>query len=205
MTPRALLAAPTLPERAVPSDNPEPVLPRVAAGDPEAVRECVARYGPLVWGIARRALGPGPDAEDAVQEAFVELWKSAGRFDPAFAPEVAFVAMVARRRALDLRRRAGRRIQAAPLADAEGRPDPDPGPVHRAELAEGVALAAAALATLPAAQQSAIRLAVCQGWTHEQIAAGTGTPLGTVKTLIRRGLLKVRDTLLAGPAGRGDS
>src|ERR1043165_482447 len=83
------------------------LLARVAGGDPRAVRDCIARYGGLVWSIARRF--EGADAEDAVQEIFLDLWKSAARFDPQIASEPAFVAMIARRRLIDRRRTRRRR------------------------------------------------------------------------------------------------
>src|SRR3954470_14464574 len=84
-----------------------PLLGRVAAGDQQAVRECLARYGGLVWSIARRF--EAADAEDAVQEIFLDLWKSAARFDRQIASEASFVAMIARRRLIDRKRTRGRR------------------------------------------------------------------------------------------------
>lgn len=66
-------------------DGPEtdkPLLPAVAAGERPAMESCLERYEGLVWALARRMLGDGPEAEDAVQDVFIELWKSAGRFDP---------------------------------------------------------------------------------------------------------------------------
>src|SRR5215813_5986353 len=83
------------------------LLARVASGDRGAVRDCIARYGGLVWSIARRF--EGADAEDAVQEIFLDLWKSAARFDPRIASESAFVAMITRRRLIDRRRTRRRR------------------------------------------------------------------------------------------------
>jgi RNA polymerase sigma-70 factor (ECF subfamily) len=183
--------------------RPDPLLPRIAAGDPTAVRECIARYGPLVLALARRAVGTGPDAEDAVQDVFVELWKSARRFDPTRSSEPTFVTTVARRRVLDLRRRTSLRPPASPLPDALA--DPRRDAADETDLADEVAFAGRALAQLPADQQHVIRLAICQGWTHEQIATGTGTPLGTVKTLIRRGLIEVREILTAHRPERRDA
>ena len=172
---------------------PPPVLPRVAAGDPAAVRECLARYGGLVWGIARRFLGNSADAEDAVQDVFVEVWKSAGRFDPSVAAETTYIAMIARRRLIDGRRRQGRRPKAESLVgEVAGRAGPCP-----VELADDAAAAARALAELRPEQREAVRLAVVCGLTHDQIAERTGQPLGTVKSHVRRGLLRVRELLTA--------
>jgi RNA polymerase sigma-70 factor (ECF subfamily) len=170
----------------------DPVLPRIARGDQSAVRECLDRYGGLVWGLARRFLGNLADAEDAVQDVFVDLWKSAGRFDPALASEPTFVTLVARRRLIDGRRRTLRRPPAQPLPEAlpAGPPGPD-----RAETADEAARAAQALAGLRDEQKRMIHLAIYQGLTHEEIAERTGVPLGTVKTHIRRGLMKVREAL----------
>ena len=96
--------------------NAEPTfLERIAAGDPLAVDGCLEKYRGLVWSIARRFAGNHADAEDAVQEVFVELWRHAGRFDPAVAAESTFVATVARRRLIDRHRRRGRQPEAVPF------------------------------------------------------------------------------------------
>ncbi len=94
---------------------PETLLPRIAAGDPDAVQACIRRYGGLVWSLALRMSRSREDAEDAVQEIFISLWKSADRFDPSRATEVTFIAMVARRRLIDRRRAAQRRPEEATL------------------------------------------------------------------------------------------
>src|SRR5438132_13118196 len=82
----------------------EDLLPRVARGDGVAVEQCVDRYGGLIWQIALRFSATRADAEDAVQEVFIDLWKSAARFDPTRASETTFVAMIARRRLIDRKR-----------------------------------------------------------------------------------------------------
>src|SRR4029079_2303035 len=103
------------------------LLARVAGGDPGAVRDCLARYGSLVWSIARRF--EGNDAEDAVQEIFLDLWKSAPRFDPQLSSEPAFIAMLARRRLIDRKRMRQRRpttetiTAEPPIADHARGPD----------------------------------------------------------------------------------
>ncbi|MCX5746449.1 MAG: sigma-70 family RNA polymerase sigma factor, partial [Proteobacteria bacterium] len=90
-----------------------PLLARVAVGDRGALRECLDRYGGLVWSIARRF--EASEAEDAVQEIFVDLWKSAVRYDPEVASEPTFIAMIARRRLIDRRRSRGRRPATEPM------------------------------------------------------------------------------------------
>lgn len=165
----------------------------MAANDADAVRECLDRYSGLVWSLARRFSRSDADAEDAAQEVFVSLWRSASRYDPAVANEATFVAMIARRRLIDRARAAERRPPAAALIDGS---DPagaasEPG----ADLSEDATHAARALNELSAEQQKMIRLSVYQGLSHEQIASATGLPLGTVKTHIRRGLLRVRESL----------
>jgi RNA polymerase sigma-70 factor (ECF subfamily) len=171
-------------------------LPRIAVGDHSAVRECIDRYGRLILAIAHRFLGRTSDAEDAVQDTFIELWKHAGRFDPRQGSELSFITTIARRRLIDGRRKAGRRPSAAPL------PDTLPEPAERREcpfdLADEVVLARAALAELKDEQRSVILMAVNDGLTHGEIATQTGLPLGTVKTHIRRGLLTVRKRLTVG-------
>lgn len=172
------------------------ILQRVALGDPGAPAECIDRYGGLVWSLARR-LSPGPaDAEDATQEIFLDVWRSAARFDPAVASEATFIATIARRRLIDRRRSAQRHQGTRPIEDHAAIAN-DPPAVERGEEA---AAAARALAQLPPEQQRVIQLSIHAGLSHEQIVRATGLPLGTVKTHIRRGLMRVRDSLSSRPS-----
>jgi RNA polymerase sigma-70 factor (ECF subfamily) len=170
------------------------VLPRIAAGDPAAVPDCITRYGGLVWSLARRFLGNPADAEDAVQDVFIELWKNAARYDPKLASESTYITMIARRRLIDRKRRAGRVLPAQSLADEP----PAAGSRARVEIEDEAAKAAAVLNELRDDERRVIQMAVYQGMTHEEIAAATGLPVGTVKTHIRRGLIRVRERLAAG-------
>lgn len=172
------------------------LLPRIANGDSAAVRECIARYGGLVWSLARRFLANPADAEDAVQDVFVDLWRNAAKFDPAKSAEPTFVTMLTRRRLIDRKRRIARVPVPAPLeADPPGRAAGGEG---SAEVSDEAARAAEALRGLRDEQRRVIGMAVYQGLTHEEIAATTGLPVGTVKTHIRRGLLRVRELLGVG-------
>jgi len=178
--------------------EPTSVLPRIAAGDPAAVPDCIARYGGLVWGLARRFLGNPSDAEDAVQDVFIELWKNAGRFDPALSSEPTYVTMIARRRLIDRKRRVGRAPAVQTLVEE---PPAVPRGPNRAEIDDEAAKAAAVLNELREDERRVIVMAIYEGKTHEEIAAETRLPVGTVKTHIRRGLIRVRERLgLAGGA-----
>jgi RNA polymerase sigma factor (sigma-70 family) len=171
------------------------VLPRIAAGDPAAVQDCITRYGGLVWALARRFLGNPADAEDAVQDVFIELWKNAARYDPSRSSEPTYITMIARRRLIDRKRKAGRAPAVQPLADE---PPGAPPQTARVEIEDEAAQALAVLGELREDERLVIRLAVYQGLTHEEIATATGLPVGTVKTHIRRGLIRVRERLDAG-------
>lgn len=176
-------------------------MPRIAAGDPAAMRECLDRYGGLIWTLAVRFLGNRTEAEDAVQEALIDVWRNAPRYRPELGSEVAFVTVLARRRLIDRKRRAGRAPAAAALpADV---PAGD-GPGDPLEVGDEVARARAVLAELVPAQRRVLELAVCHGLTHQEVADRTGLPLGTVKTYVRRGLMHVRERLHATgrPEGR---
>jgi len=168
------------------------VLTRVAAGDANAVQECIDRYGNLIWTIARRMTRSATEAEDAVQDVFIDLWKSAGRFDPSRASESAFVAMVARRRVIDHLRRAERRPQTTEMPEGFDVAGLDHDLV---EMGAEAALAARALQQIRPEQRNVLMMSVYHGMTHAEIVEQTRLPLGTVKSHIRRGLAEVRRIL----------
>lgn len=183
----------------------EDLLPGVARGDAGAVRACLDRYGALVWSLARRACRSNADAEDAVQEIFVSVWRNAGRFDPRRGSEVTFVATIARRRLIDRMRQVGRHRDAAGIGDdgavAGGEAAETP-----VEVRDEVAAAREMLDELTDDQRRVLQMSIGHGLSHEKIAEATGMPLGTVKTHIRRGLIRVRTLLEEQRArtGRGD-
>jgi RNA polymerase sigma-70 factor (ECF subfamily) len=174
-------------------DTENPVLERVAAGDQAAVKECLDRFGGLVWTLARRALSSPQDAEDAVQEIFLEIWQSAHRYDASRGSETVFVATITRRRLIDRLRKQGRQ----PYTDSIDEPGLNlSGEVgHSQEVSTEATLAARALKTLKPAQQRVLELGLLRGLSHSEIAEHTGMPLGTVKTQMRRGLMKIRELM----------
>jgi RNA polymerase sigma factor (sigma-70 family) len=172
----------------------EPLLPRIAAGDERAVRDCMTRYGALVWSLARRWSPDTSDAEDAVQEIFIDLWRTAARYDRARTSEAGWVAMIARRRLIDRSRKRERlpALESIPDdLDVASETERDLDREWRAEQARAV------LRELPPAQRRMLELSLLHGKTHDEIARETETPLGTVKSHIRRGLQRARDLLTA--------
>ena len=165
------------------------LLHQVASGDGQAVGEVLDTYGPLVWSIARRYFGRSGEAEDAVQDAFIAVWKSAGRYDPAAAAESTFIAMIARRRMIDRLRQQGRRPATQPL---EGSPEPVGESNDPLVDEEQLRKVLEAVDSLDPPQPEVIRRSLLDGQTHPEIAESMDLPLGTVKTHIRRGLIKVR-------------
>jgi RNA polymerase sigma factor (sigma-70 family) len=167
-------------------------LDRIANGDESAVREIIDEYGGLIWRLARRYLGGVPDEiDDAVQEVFVEIWLAAKRFDPAKGTEAAFVATLAHRRLIDHQRKALTRNRAHQTSAAETKQD-QPVPILRSAVHQQVALEVAErFDELPEQERLALWLAVYRGMTHRQISEVTETPIGTVKTRLRNGLIRL--------------
>ncbi len=174
------------------------ILQRIADGDVDAVQDCLRTYGGLVWSLARRMLKNSEDAEDVVQDIFVDIWKNSERFDPSQASETTFVAMIARRRIIDRIRFMSRRISPDSLDDILTEPG------NRGDLAMQTSVeageAAKALGTLRPEQQQVLQLSIVHGLSHQEIADTTGMPLGTVKTHARRGILQAREMLGLGGA-----
>ena len=172
------------------------ILQRIASGDKTAVQDCLNAYGGLVWSLARRMSPNTDDAEDAVQEIFIDIWKNAERFDESQSSETTFVAMIARRRLIDRLRYANRRISTDSIEDMVG--EPSNGAEADLHISLEAKEAARALETLRPEQQQVLQLSIIQGLSHQEISDATGMPLGTVKTHARRGLLQVREFLGLG-------
>lgn len=177
----------------------EGLLQRVAAGDKSAVKATVARYGDLVWSQCLRLLKHRDEAEDVVQEIFVELWRSAGRYDPKIASETTFVVTVARRRIYD-RLRKKERTPPSVSTEVLERWVTDEA-VHQVEAHSEAQLACRALTQLSQEERTVLVLASYYGLTHQEIAEHTGLPLGTVKTRARRGLIRLRGILEPAQGG----
>ena len=186
-----------------PGDKSLGILQRIARGDAGAVQDCIDGYGSLVWSLVRRLCPSAAESDDVVQEIFIDLWKSAARYDPATAPEATFVAVIARRRLLDLRRRLLRRAEPSELSSELAATEASL--EDAAQVRDEASRARRALAELRPEQRRVLQLAVFHGLSHQEIAAATGLPLGTVKTHARRGLLRVRELLglAAAPEASG--
>lgn len=169
----------------------EAILNRIASGDKTAVETCLNTYGGLVWSLARR-MCPN-DAEDAVQEIFIDIWKNAARFDAAQASETTFVAMIARRRLIDRIRKVTRQPNIDSFEDILVEPK-DSGD-RKIQLGVEARQAAEALKELRPEQRQILHLSIIQGFSHQEIADALAMPLGTVKTHARRGILRVREIL----------
>jgi len=172
------------------------ILQRIVDGDQAAVQDCLKSYGGLVWSLTRRMLHNSNDAEDAVQEIFLDIWKNAERFDPAQASETTFIAMIARRRLIDRIRYSQRRISADSIDDVLAEPSvrSDQAMQTSVEARE----AARAMQELRPEQRQVLQLSIVHGLSHQEIADATGMPLGTVKTHARRGILHAREILGLG-------
>lgn len=164
------------------------LLRRITAGDESAVAACIDEYGGLVWRLARRYLAQCPgEIEDAVQDVFVDLWSHAGRFDPKKGSEPAFVATIAHRKLIDYQRKMKVRFT-LPLED-DGRESG----AARALGGAGVDVSrvAAAFDGLPTEERTALWMSLQRGMSQRQIAAATAAPEGTVKSRLRRGLIRL--------------
>ena len=167
------------------------VLQRIASGDSAAVRECMDQYGALVWSLARRLSRTASDAEDATQEIFLDIWRSAGRFDAAQGSDKMFIAMIARRRLIDRLRKKSAEPPMDPVEVLESVAWSEPG--SRSETSLEAEQAMRALKELRPEQRQVLELGLLHGLTQSEIATRLGMPLGTVKSFMRRGLIRVRE------------
>lgn len=158
----------------------------------------------MVWSLALRSVhGDRAEAEDAVQEIFIEVWRSAAKYDPSKGSESLFVAMIARRRLIDRFRARGPEMTA--IEDVELASDDDP--AMSAELGADFGAVRQGLATLKPDERRVLDLGFVYGMTQSEIVEKTGMPLGTVKSHMRRGLIRLREWMNVTPAAgsRGEA
>jgi RNA polymerase sigma-70 factor (ECF subfamily) len=178
----------------------DPVLVRVARGEEFAVEEFMSSYGNLVWALAKRFTKTTEDAEDAVQEIFIEIWQNAARYDSAKSAESTFITMIARRRLIDRLRKTYRQPQTQSIDDFFEMQTFG----GNAQLQTKVEAkqAVKAMKQLRPEQRNLMLMTIFDGLSHGEIAQLTGMPLGTVKTNIRRGFNRMREIMSLGAFGK---
>ncbi len=167
------------------------LLARAAAGDQSAFQDFYSRTSAKLFGIILRILVERGEAEDVLQEVYVTVWRKAAEFDASRASPVTWVATIARNRAIDRLRARGSR-PSAPIDDAVEVRDESPTADTLMEAADDAARVQAALATLEPRHADAIRSCYFEGVTYEALALREGVPVGTLKSWVRRGLLRMR-------------
>ena len=190
---------------ASPADDADrAVLALVTAGQLDALQDLYDRYKTMAYSIALRITSDASLAEDVVQDAFLGVWRNAGRYVEGRGSVKTWVLSIVHHRAVDAVRR--RR----PTTELPEREDVPPPALRLPDVWDDVAAGldreeiAAALTTLSDVQREAIELAYWGGLTQQEIAERTGTPLGTVKSRVRLGLLALRRALVGDEDGLAD-
>jgi len=167
------------------------LITRVARQDEGAFAELYRRYARSVLGLALRRIGDRGRAEDAVQETFASLWRSASRYDPGKGPGAPWLFTVARNTVIDILRRSPELA----VADGPEQTADDPGPAEAAETGWTSWRIHRAVATLPETERVVIELAYWSGLSQSEVAEFLNVPLGTVKTRTRSALGRLADVL----------
>ena len=184
---------PSLTADPVPPDEDAVLLLACAGHDAAAFRRLYERQGGLLYGVAVRITRNDALASDAVHDALLQVWRNAARFDPARGSARTWLMSLVRYRALDLVARTRREVQDDGFAPVLA--DPAPLPLDRLQAtADGLRLQRCLDAEEPA-QRHMVVLAFVEGLTHVEVAARVRQPLGTVKSAIRRALLRLRDCM----------
>lgn len=168
------------------------LLQQIGSGQLPALTELYQRHASTLLGLLVRIVPQKPDAEDLLQEVFMQVWRDASKFSPERGQPLVWMALIARSRALDHLRKSKRLPK--PTACTETAPAWEK-ETDALETAEHGGLVRGALAKLPSEQSEPISMAFYDGLTHKEIAQLQGLPLGTIKTRIRQGMLRMRDIL----------
>ena len=181
--------------QAEPSQIPDDdLLHAIARGDESALAACYDRYRVILFSQILRILNDRQEAEDCLQEVFLQVWRRARDFDASRGRAFTWLVTIARSRALDRLRASGSRLRLA--TEAAQLPHDEMGDAAaEAAQSEAGAIVRTALAALPEEQRRTLLLAYFEGLTQTEIAARLGDPLGTVKTRMRAGMIKLRELL----------
>ncbi len=169
---------------------------RISQGDETAVGQLYDMTSSIVYGLALRILGEASNAEEVVLDVYTQVWRQAATYDEARGAPLAWLLTIARTRSVD-RLRSGwqRRQRTEPLETSDTTPVSKENPELAAEIGERRRIVRSALEELNSDQRQAIELAYYSGLSHSEIAARLNEPLGTVKTRIRLGMIKLREQL----------
>ncbi len=180
------------PQQNIPADEPG-IIVRLRAKDQAALDVLYARYSGLVYALALRIVHQPADAEDVVIETFWQLWQQSADYNNERGQLRSWIVTIARSRALDRLRS----MKRTPVAESEefNQPVADDNPEQETWLNEQAAIVRQALVSLPTDQRQALELAYYHGLSQSEVAGKLGEPLGTIKTRMRLGMMKLRDQL----------
>ncbi len=173
------------------------LLNRIAGGDSRAFEELYSRWASMLYGLVCKILEDPREAEDALQEGFLHVWNKAGTYDSKRSSPTTWAYMIFRNKAIDrlrARERRGRGMERIAIEEPY-QAVPAAEPAGGVEITERREAVKEAMADIPEEQREAISLAFFSGLTQTEIAERLGAPLGTVKARIRRGLMKLGETL----------
>jgi RNA polymerase sigma-70 factor (ECF subfamily) len=166
---------------------------RVAAGDKAALRLVYSETSAKLFGVCLRILRERSEAEDVLQEVYLTVWRKAASFEESVASPITWLVAIARNRSIDRLRASGASRVTLPIEAAAEVPDASLSAVERLEIDEDQARLRDCLRELEERQSAAIRAAFLDGFTYDELAAKASVPLGTMKSWIRRGLMKLRE------------
>lgn len=179
------------------TDDPiAPLLQRIATGDRAAFRQIYSDTAPKLMGVLLRMFGNRAEAEDALQEVYTRVWTRAGRFDPAIGRGMSWLIAIARNLAIDRLRMRPRTAQAGVEGDevdylADDRPGAEEGLIARGEAQRVVDC----MAQLEPDRAAAVRGAYLGGLSYQQLAEKHEVPINTMRTWLRRSLMRLRECL----------